>query len=57
MDLELARPVPLMPGLAGLIGLFDGAAVMDMLTATPAGHRGPKIIEHMAVKTDPLARR
>src|SRR3974390_3481195 len=57
MDLELTRSVSLMAGLARLVSIFDGAAIMDMLTTAPAGHRCPEIIEHVAVKPDPLARR
>src|SRR5271166_5845211 len=57
MDLELARSIGLVPGLARLIGIFDGGAVMDMLTAAAAADRGPEIIEHMAMKADPLAGR
>src|SRR5262249_22502298 len=39
MDLELARSVGLVTGLPWPVGIFDGGAVVDMLTAAPAGHR------------------
>src|SRR5689334_13680669 len=57
MDLELTRSVSFMAGLARLVRIFDGAAVVDVLATAPAGHRCPKIIEHMAVEADPLTRR
>jgi hypothetical protein len=55
MNLVLAGPIGLVPGLAGLIGIFDRRTVMYMLASTSAVHRGPEIIEHVAVETDPLA--
>jgi hypothetical protein len=55
VNLILAGPIGLVPGLAGLIGVFDRRAVMYMLASTSAVHRGPEIIEHVAVETDPLA--
>jgi hypothetical protein len=35
VDLELAGAVGLVPGLAGLVGIFDGGAVMHMLAPAP----------------------
>src|SRR6202050_3148691 len=57
MDLVLARPIGLVAGLAGPVGIFDGGTVVDVLAAAPARDRGPEIVEHMAVEADPLARR
>src|ERR1700739_1126418 len=47
VNLELTRAVGLVPCLAGLVGVFDRGAVMDMLTAAAPRHRGPEIIEDM----------
>jgi len=55
MNLVLAGPVGLVPGLAGLIGVFDRRTVVYVLATASAVHRGPEIIEHVAVETDPLA--
>src|ERR1700677_4768298 len=55
MDLVLAGPIGLVPGLAGLIGIFNGRAVVDMLTPAHASHVGPEVIEHMSMKAEPLA--
>src|SRR5665811_2615303 len=55
VHLELVEAVGLMTRLARLIGVFHGAAVMDMLTTAAARHRGPEIIQHMAVEPDALA--
>src|SRR3954466_6697844 len=49
VHLELAGAVALVPGLAGSVGIFDGAAVVDMLAATSAADRSPEIIQHVAV--------
>ena len=49
--------VGLVPRLAGKIAVFDGGAVHQMLAAAAAVHRGPEIVQHMAVEADPLARR
>jgi len=56
VDLVLAGFVGLVAGFARLIGVFDGGAVMDVLAAAAPGHRGPEVIEHVAMKADPLAR-
>jgi hypothetical protein len=45
-----------MTGLARLVGIFDRAAVVDVLTAAPAGHGRPEIVEHVPMKADPLSR-
>ena len=56
VDLVFARPVGLVPGLARLVGVFDGGAVHQVLAAAAAVHRGPEIVQHVAVEADPLAR-
>src|ERR1700758_4666864 len=55
VDLELAGAVGLVPRLAGRVGIFDGGAVVHVLASAVARHRGPEIVEHVAVKADPLA--
>src|SRR4029077_15154091 len=55
VNLELVFAVALVPRLAWLIGIFDSCAVMHMLASTAAGHRGPEIVEHVAVKSNALA--
>src|SRR5262249_31823385 len=55
MHLELPRPIALVPGLARSVGVFDRGAVTQVLAAAPAADRRPEIIEHMAVKSNPLA--
>src|SRR5262245_45441586 len=56
MHLELPRPIGLVPGLARSVGVFDRGAVMHVLATAPAADRCPEIIEHVAVKSDALAR-
>ena len=46
-----------MAGLARLIGEFDDAAIMHILSGAAAADTGPEIIQHVAVKSDALARR
>ena len=55
VDLVPAGAIGFMAGLARLVGLFDSGAIMDVLAAAPAGHRGPEIIKHMPVEPDSLA--
>src|SRR5262245_35831216 len=55
MHLELALAVTLVPGLARLIGVLDGGAVLEVLPSAPGGDRRPEIIEHVAVESDTLA--
>src|SRR5215211_2072047 len=55
VHLALSRPVRLVAGLARLIGVFDSGSVMDMLAAAASRDRGPKIVENVAVKAEPLA--
>src|SRR3984957_3392830 len=57
MNLVLPGAISLVAGLAGRVAVFDRRAVMDVLAPAATRHRGPEIIEHMAVETDPLARR
>src|SRR5262245_11062819 len=57
VDLELAGSVGLVPRLARRIGVFDGGAVVHVLAPAAAAHRGPEIIEHVAVEADALAGR
>src|ERR1700724_585010 len=56
MNLELALSVSLMPGLAGVIGVLDGRAVLHMLPAASRSDRRPEIIEHVAMESDPFGR-
>src|SRR5215203_4165948 len=56
MHLELPGAVSLVSGLARLIGIFDGRAIVHMLAPAPARDRGPEIIQHMAMEPDPFAR-
>src|SRR5262249_39065676 len=37
------------------VGVFDRSAVMHVLASSPAGDRGPEIIEHVTVEADALA--
>src|SRR3954464_9576002 len=55
VDLVLAGAVGLVARLAGKIVVLHGAAVHQMLAAAAAVHRGPEIIQHMAMESDPLA--
>src|SRR5262249_47583144 len=55
MHFELAFAVALVPGLAWLVGVLDGGAVMHMLPPTPTGNRSPEIIQHVTVEADALA--
>ena len=57
MDLVFACAVGLVASLAGKIAVLHGGAVHQVLAAAAAIHRGPEIIQHMAVKADPFARR
>src|ERR1700730_4773425 len=57
VDLVLTRFVTFVLGLTGRVRLFERPTVMHMLAPSPSGHRRPKVIEHMAMKSDPLARR
>src|SRR5262249_31967643 len=56
MHFELAWTVSLVTGLAGLIGVFDGRAVHQMLASPPAGYRCPEIVEDVAMEAEALAR-
>ena len=55
--LNSPRPISLVAGLAGLVGVFDRGAVVDCWRPRAAGHRSPEIVEHVAVKADALAGR
>src|ERR1700680_1245483 len=57
VNLVLTRFVTFVSGLTGGGRHFGPASVMHMLAPSPGGHRGPKVIEHVAMKSDPLARR
>src|SRR5262245_17261968 len=57
VDLELAGSVGLVPRLARRVGVFDGGAVVHVLAPAAATHRGPEVIEHVAVEADALAGR
>src|SRR5262249_5764792 len=39
----------------GCVGVFDGGAVVHVLASAAARHRGPEIVEHVAVEADALA--
>src|SRR5262249_40685925 len=54
VHLELAGPIGLVPRLAGCVGVFDGGAVVHVLASAAARHRGPEIVEYVAVEADPL---
>src|SRR6185503_18392086 len=47
VHLELTGGIGLVTGLTRLIGVLDGRAVMHVLTAASAVHRGPEIVEHV----------
>src|SRR5581483_9192013 len=54
VHLVLALGVALVAGLAGLVGHFDGRAVVHVLAGAAAADAGPEIIEHVAVEADAL---
>ena len=56
MHLELSCGVGFVAGLAGLVGIFDGGTVMDMLATATARYRRPEVIQHMTMEADSLAR-
>ena len=50
VDLVLAKPVGFVARLAGIVAVLDGRAVHQMLPAAAAVHRGPEIVQDMAVE-------
>src|ERR1700683_5243707 len=55
VNFELSEPVGLMASLAGLVGVFNGRTILQVLPPAPARHRRPEIIEHVAMEPDALA--
>ena len=56
VHLVLARPVGLVARLARLVGVFDRACrPCRCWRPRPPDHRGPEIVEHVAVEADALA--
>src|SRR5579883_175628 len=55
VDLVLPEAIALVPGFARLVGVFDRGAVLEVLAPTSAGYGGPEVIQHVAMKPQPLA--
>ncbi len=54
VHLEFAFAIGLVPGLTRLICIFDGGAIMHVLSGAPAGHGRPEIIQHVSMEADAL---